>query len=132
MVVDLVLGRLLNTINLDDVNNGLLEVPANDVLDSLLDLEDQLLDSFLAGVFTGKLDSLAESLVDSLDDVVLSLLDVLLDLLSVDLYSMLNLLLVGLGKSGTLVGMDRMVRAMQKVALLEGIAVGSDAKNLLL
>lgn len=131
VVMDLVLGRLLNTINLDDVSNGLLEVPNNDVLDSLLNLEDQLLDSFLAGIFTGKLDSLAEGLVDSLDDVVLSLLNVRLDLLGIDLYNMLSLL-VRLVKIGTLVGMAMLVRALQEVVLLEGITFGSDAENLLL
>lgn len=131
VVVDLVLGRLLNTINLDDVSNGLLEIPDNDVLDSLLDLEDQLLDSFLAGIFTGKLDSLAEGLVDGLDDVVLSLLNVRLDLLGIDLYNMLSLL-VRLGKRRSLMGMDMLVRALQEVVLLEGITFGSDAENLLL
>ncbi|KAI6764709.1 hypothetical protein HG531_012596 [Fusarium graminearum] len=95
VLLNLISRRLLDTVDLGDVGDSLLEVLGDDVLDSSLNLVDKLDDGASRRVITSRVDGLVDGLADTLVDSVLGLLNVLLDLGGVDLYCLVSMIVLG-------------------------------------
>lgn len=120
VLLNLISRRLLDTVDLGDVGDSLLEVLGDDVLDSSLNLVDKLDDGASRRIITSRVDGLVDGLADTLVDSVLGLLNVLLDLGSVDLYCLVSMIVLGQSRAlevGILVERRVLVK-MNRVSLL--------------